>query len=135
LRAKGGGEEYEKEEVYLSCYFRSWKVTIPSSITILFTVGMWGGDKAEATEAATAAAERGGVGAVAGAAPLVLRVAPAAPVRPRLAGLLRSRRGCFWEDTLSVTGMNALGSGAWKADWALQAQALVRWSSLWHIVH
>ena len=138
LRAKGGDKKNEKEEVYLPSYFRSWKVTLPSSIKILVTDCVRGGDKAEATVAATAAAERReGVGAAEGrAAPWLFRVGPAAPRRLRFAGLLRSRRGCFWEDSLSVTRMNDLGSGAWKADWAVhQAQALVRWSTLWQIVH
>ena len=31
--------------------------------------------------------------------------------------------------------MKDLGSGAVKADWAVQAQALVRWSTLWQMVH
>ena len=80
--------------MYLPSYFRSWKVTLPSFIKILVTDCVRGGDKAEATEAATATAERGGVGAAEGGAALWLfRVGPAAPRRPRFAGLLRSRRG------------------------------------------
>jgi hypothetical protein len=63
LRAKGGNKKNEKEGVYLPNYFRSWKVTLPSAIKILFTDCVRGGDKAVAMEAATAAAERGGVGA------------------------------------------------------------------------
>ena len=55
LRAKGGDKKNEKEEVYLPSYFRSWKVTFQSSIKILVTDCVRGGDKAEATVAATAA--------------------------------------------------------------------------------
>ena len=68
MRAEGGDKKDEKERVYLPSYFRSWKVTLPSSIKILVTVCVRGGDRAEATVAATAAAERGGVGAAEGVA-------------------------------------------------------------------
>ena len=60
MRAKGGEQKNEEKGMYLPNYFRSWKVTLPSAITILFTVCVRGGDKAVATDAATAAAVRGG---------------------------------------------------------------------------
>jgi hypothetical protein len=64
LRAKGGDKKNEEKGAYLPNYFRSWKVTLPSAIMILFTVCVRGGDKAVATDAATAAAVRGGAAEV-----------------------------------------------------------------------